>query len=153
MVYNIAMAEGEDSKQLEQDIIRLEQDIASKRLILENQRQAGEIEEVPSEKETLHEIVRERINEIPDPVASPSNLSKILDSQNGEPSPDLPLYLSVELKAKIQELVQLAFVKSIAEAIKAAKATGNAALIDAFHDALTDELYDRLVERGKLKKF
>jgi hypothetical protein len=60
--------------------------------------------------------------------------------------------MSEELKSKVQELVNIAFSKTIDDAIKQAQATNNAALIDAFHDALVDELYNYLVERGKLKK-
>jgi len=38
------------------------------------------------------------------------------------------------------------------EGIKEAVKSGNIALIDAFHDMLTDELYDQLVERKKIDK-
>ena len=38
------------------------------------------------------------------------------------------------------------------KAIKNARAIGNPAIIDAFHDALVDELYDHLIERRKLQK-
>ena len=52
----------------------------------------------------------------------------------------------------VQNLVNTAFTKSLKDAADDARKTNNAALIDAFHDALVDQLYDHLVERGKLKK-
>jgi len=46
----------------------------------------------------------------------------------------------------------LVFNKSLDEGIKEAVKGNNSALIDAFHDALTDELYGALIERGKIKE-
>ena len=45
-----------------------------------------------------------------------------------------------------------AFANSIASAAKKARDTNNPALMDAFHDALVDQLFDHLVERGKLER-
>lgn len=64
-----------------------------------------------------------------------------------------PTQLTEEMKAQAQELVNTAFSHGIDQAIKKVRATNNAALIDAFHDILVDELYNYLVERGKLKQF
>ena len=69
------------------------------------------------------------------------------------PTIDPPSYLSEDLKSQVQELVNMTFEKGLDTAIERAKATKNAALIDAFHDAVVDELFAHLVERGKLKEF
>ncbi len=147
------MAEGEAPNSLEQEIAQIERDLASKRASLEQQRQTGAISEVPHERETLREIVGEKIapSKTPMPLPAggppPQQITTLPPPQIEPPS-----YMSEELKGKVQELVNTAFSKTIDDAIKQARATNNAALIDAFHDALVDELYNYLVERGKLKK-
>ncbi|MEX1063767.1 MAG: hypothetical protein WD898_00455 [Candidatus Paceibacterota bacterium] len=133
---------------IEQEIAQIEQNLASKRAELDRQKESGEISEVPHEKETLKEVVGEKISPvIPAPV-SPAPQQPV---PTPPPVVDTPSYLSPELKDKVQELVNTAFNKTIEDAIKEAKSTNNPALIDAFHDALVDELYDQLVERGKLR--
>jgi hypothetical protein len=67
-------------------------------------------------------------------------------------SPNTPSYMTDELNPHVRSLIDVAFTKSIDKAISDAKKTGNAALIDAFHDALVDELYNQLLEHRKLKK-
>ncbi len=140
------MPEAEMPNNLEQEIAQIEQNLASKRAALEQQKQTGEIGELPYEKETLREVVEEKM--APPPAGVP-----VTPAQPAPPPVEPPSYLSDELKSKVQEMVDVAFTKSIDEAIKEVRATKNAALIDAFHDALVDELYNYLVERGKLKKF
>jgi hypothetical protein len=49
-------------------------------------------------------------------------------------------------------LVDLAFQQGIDKAVQAAKATGQAYLIDKLHDTLVDELHQQLIEKGKLKE-
>ena len=112
---------------------------------------------MPHEKETLREIVGEKIDR-PRADVEPAFGAKGQGTATqhagnfGSVTIEPPSYMSEELKAKVQELVNTAFSKTIDDAIKQARATNNAALIDAFHDALVDELYNYLVERGKLKK-
>ena len=140
------------STTLEQEIAQIEQDLASKRATLEQQQQSGQITEVPQEKETLREVVGERIG-VPAPVPQPPTANHQQPATiTPPPVVESPSYLSPELKEKVQELVNVAFVQTACEAIKQARATNNAALIDAFHDALVDELYDYLIERGKIPK-
>lgn len=142
---------------LEEQINQIEQQLATKRAELERQKSAGQISELPHEKEILREVVRQNTQlQTPDqPPSSPAGQA----SQNQTPSPasppphaEPPSYLSDELKSKVQELVDVAFSKSIAESAQIARKSENAALIDAFHDALVDELYNHLVQRGKLKQ-
>ncbi len=131
------MAEGQGNS-LEQEIAGIEQELAKKREALREQKDAGAIKEMPHERETLHEVVAQRIQQVA-PAPQPA------------PVPTTDVTVPPELFQKVQALVNVAFLKSIDEAIKEAKATNNAALIDAFHDLLVDELYTQLIERGKLK--
>ncbi len=119
---------------LETEIAQIEQQLAQKREALREQQK-----ELPPDREVLHSVIREKIHPpqssaLPPPAPSAS-----------------PQTIPPQLHQKVQALVNVAFLKSIDEAIKEARATNNAALIDAFHDLLVDELYQHLVERGKLK--
>lgn len=140
------MAEGE--KTTAHEIAELERMLAEKRVAFERQKAAGEIQEVPHEKEILREAVREKIAAIP-PVVPFSGTSQPLPSVGA--GTEIPSYLSDELRPKVQEFVRMAFEKSLNAAITMAKATQNPALIDAFHDMIVDELYTRLIEEGKLE--
>jgi len=135
------MAEG--SGKIEQDIVNLEKKLQEKKAALERGKSETK-EELPSEKEMLREVVGEKIQE-----QAPSYQAKPQPSDTtGHGSPS---YLSPELNDKVQDLVNVVFNKSLEEAIKEATETNNPALIDAFHDALVDQLYNDLVERKKVK--
>ncbi|OGN13534.1 MAG: hypothetical protein A3C71_02490 [Candidatus Yanofskybacteria bacterium RIFCSPHIGHO2_02_FULL_43_15c] len=130
---------------LEQEISAIEQKLAEKKAELN--------------KEEVHTVVKEQIQEkAPEYQPSISPMPVTDGSQNQAlpatppPTANVPAYLSDELKNKVQELVNIAFTQSIADAVKAATKLNNPALIDAFHDILVDQLYNTLVERGKLKK-
>jgi hypothetical protein len=53
---------------------------------------------------------------------------------------------------QLKVLVDLALQQGIEKAVAAAKATGDAYLIDQLHDTLIDELRQQLIEKGKLKE-
>ena len=143
---------------LEQEIADIERRLAEKRAELEQKKQSGEIEILPEEKETLHEIVGEKIQEqipqfqpsVPLPVQAPTT-----DDQTVTSSPSIqgPLsYLTEEFQNKVQDLINITFQNSLDKAVKQARDINNPALLDAFHGVLVDELYQFLIERGKLKK-
>lgn len=136
---------------IEQEIAQIEKQLAEKRAVLEQQQSAGQIAEVPHEKETLREVVREQYA-VPAPAVQQPTTNNQLPITAPPPVVEPPSYLSDELKASVQQLVNTVFTVSLEQAVKQARATNNAALIDAFHDALVDELYNYLVERGKLQK-
>lgn len=153
------MPESMNSDSLQQQIAQIEKDLMDKRAQLEQQKLAGQISELPHEKAILKEVVNDMIHgtptSVPSQIAQDDDTTQQDESQtlpSPPPQVDTPLYLSPELKNKIQDLVNLSFTKSIDEGIKLAKKSNNAALIDAFHDALVDELFDQLVSQGKLKK-
>jgi len=129
------------AENLEQELVKLEQEYAQKRAEIESREKVGEVREVPPEKETVREVVREQIEAAPAPPV-----------QTTPPSDDTSSYQRPELQAHVQELINLAFERSIKEAIDKVKASHNPALIDAFHDALVDNLYNELVERGQIKE-
>lgn len=131
----------ETSSTIEHDIAELEKKLQEKRATLEHDK---------SEKETLHEIVGEKIQQHVPAYQSQSQTQVVSPPVVSEV--ELPSYLSQELKDKIQEIVTLVFAKNLEEGIKEAAKSGNMALIDAFHDILVDELYNQLVERKKLDK-
>ena len=132
---------------LEQEIAQLEQQIAEKRAAL-GQEQAGP--ELPPEKETLREIVGEKIQH---QVPQYQSASPIQPTPAKQQQDDSALgYVLLELKEKVQELVNLVFNKGLDDGVKEAARSNNPALIDAFHDVLVDELYNVLVERKKLEK-
>lgn len=73
----------------------------------------------------------------PAPASSPEELKKI----KGLSQP-----------SQLKMLVEIAFDKGIHQAVYLARSLDNAYLLDEFHDAVIDELRERLVEAGKLKK-
>src|SRR3990167_5053407 len=148
MCYNLLMETGTN---LEQQITEMEQALATKRAQLEGQQRAGEISALPSEKETLHEVVGEKITELASAGTVP--VQPVAGTVPGASNPpaEPPAYLSPELKDKVQALVSVAFTKSLAEAVQLLAKENNPALNDAFHDVLTDQFYEELVKQGKLK--
>ncbi len=142
------MAEGE---QINQEIADLERQLHEKREQLSSQHATGELAELPHEKETLHEMVGEKIAENSLPSSAPTTQILTLPSLPVTATP--PPQLTEEMKAQVQELVNTAFTHGVDPAIKIARVTNNAALIESFYDLLVDELYNYLIERGKLKQF
>lgn len=100
--------------------------------------------EITSEKqkEILREAVSERIQKT-QPVSPAQQQVVVQKAQQ----------IKAESKERqIQLLTDLAFEKGIPHAIDVAKRLENAYLLDEFHDALVDELYNKLIEEGKLKQ-
>lgn len=133
-----------ENNTIEQQIADLEQQILEKKSSLEKLPSVAE--NLPSDKEILHEVVGEKIQKNIPQYAPHAPTSSTLS----QTTDDIPSYLDPDLKDKVQELVNIAFTKSIDEAVKIANS--NPALLDAFHDVLVDELYDMLIERGKVQK-
>lgn len=129
----------ENPSTIEQDIADLERKLEEKKAVLEHEK---------SEKDILHGLIGEKVQEhVPDYKPQLPTAQGLAPTQTEPPS-----YLSQELKDKISEIVKLVFDKNLDEGIKEAAKSGNMAMIDAFHDILTDELYNQLIERKKLKK-
>ncbi|MBI2026484.1 MAG: hypothetical protein HYS98_01520, partial [Deltaproteobacteria bacterium] len=99
------------------------------------------IESLPSNKELLHEVVGERIQQ-----QAPS-FTPAAPKPNSAQTPALSNPAVEDLMPKVQELVDTAFQKGLQEAIDEALKTSDFALLDIFHSALVGQLYDDLVER------
>ncbi len=97
------------------------------------------------EKEALHAVVGEKLGK--ESASAPVPISVTAPSQS-----DIASYDSPELKPKVDELLNIALSKDLDDAIDQAHKANDAALLDAFHDALTEKLYSHLVEAGKLKQ-
>jgi len=68
-------------------------------------------------------------------------------------SPTLPDYIekySDEIRLEAEKLIDLAWRKGIDAAVGAAEREG-AFMLDVFHDALTDKLYEKFQEKGLIK--
>jgi hypothetical protein len=139
------MAEGSAAFKQE-EIAQLERQLQEKRAALGQDLESNDAG-LPN-RELVHDVVRERIQEHV-PNYQPISVPKVAPSTQS--SGHQPSYLLPEFKDLVQGFINIVFNKSIAEAIKEISKTDNMALIDAFHDALTDELYGALVERRKLE--
>jgi len=94
------------------------------------------------EKEILKETLSQHIERIqPITPAQQQTITQATQQIKDQPK-----------ERQIQLLINLAFEKSVIEAIEVAKGLDNPYLVDELHDTLVDELYNKLVEEGKLKK-
>lgn len=114
---------------------------AKKSEVLSQPETAGAELSLEKQKEILRQAVSEHIATAQ--PASPTQQQAAMQQAQG--IKDQPK------ERQIQLLVQIAFEKSVIEAVEVAKKLDNPYLLDEFHDALVDELYNKLVETGKLK--
>lgn len=94
------------------------------------------------EKEILKQALSERIQKV-QPTSPAQQKVAIQKAQQIQAQPK---------ERQIQLLTELAFEKGISHAIEVVKRMDSAYLIDEFHDALVDELYNKLIQEGKLKQ-
>ncbi len=97
----------------------------------------------------------------PAPVESYESVSRSTEAEIKEQAPDFMAsshipghtneFLSLREKSIVQGWVGVAFEKGRAVAIKQAKDYNNPALLDEFHAALTGELYQQMIDQGKLE--
>ncbi len=120
-----------ESNPLEKEIFELEQKIAGKKKELEKSYAARETPE-------------------PKPAAPPPAGGPAVPPKSVPPSAKKPG--AIESNPKIQALVNIAFHEGIHKAIEEVKKTNDPYLIDAFHDALIDEVYNMLIKEGLLKE-
>lgn len=129
----------EQTPQFEHSV--LEQDI--KRLSTE----AKERGVVEKGKEVLKTVIKEQIAP---PI--PGGAVPVQPKAPPVSSVSLPHYMEGEkdlIKLKVEKLLDLAWHKGIKRASEEARDSGPLVL-DAFHDALTDKLYNELKQRGIL---
>ena len=123
---------------LEQDIERLSAEIKERGL-------AGK------GKEGVKTVVKEQT--APEMPVGPSGRPELPTAPPPVPvNPALPNYLQnepAEVKLKVEKLLDLAWHKGIKKAADEARNSGPV-ILDAFHDALTDKIYNELKQRGLL---
>lgn len=93
------------------------------------------------EKEILKETVSEEVQKA-QPVSSSQKKTVKQSTQQIKSQPQ---------QRQVKLLTDLAFEKGISHAVEVAKRLESPYLLDEFHDALVDELYNKLVQEGKLK--
>lgn len=131
----------EKTPKVHEEIIELEKKLAEKK------RELREKEGVEKhEKEIIKEIIREKIEQPETLGPKPSTLPLPQVAKKAKEIEEEPK------ERQIQLLVDLAFEKGISHAIDVARSLNSPYLLDEFHDTLVDELYNKLVEQGKLEK-
>lgn len=125
---------------IESEIAELTKQIEAKRTVLEQTK--GLIEE----KEIVRQVVGEKISEASSVATPPPKVSSPKSSGKGS-------YLDSadeETTEIVNALLAIVFSKGIDVAIKEAQQQPPY-ILDAFHDALTDKIYDQLKEAGIIK--
>ncbi len=123
---------------LEKDIERLSQEVVEKKNLPEHKDVL--------ERDLIKQAITPLIFQTKSKTAEPVN-----NSQNAPVAEEsvLPDYLKdspAEIKLQVEKLVESVFSDGLEKTMKKAVAS-NAFVLDAFHDALTDKLYDELKTR------
>jgi hypothetical protein len=124
------------------DIERLTHELEAKR------QQLASASETHEDKELLRQVIGERIQAAV-PVAVPPSSVVVPDPTTDE-NAEFPNYLAganSDVKSHVHQLIQIAMHSGIEKAVSRAKAESTYVL-DAFHDALVDKLYNELKGRG-----
>ena len=123
----------------QQQLQQLEKEYQQRRTALEEQASEKQ-DSVVSGHEAMSHVVENQIQQqMPNFQASTHAPRTVSDDT-----------LPPEAMEKIQNWINVSFSQGVWQAIKEAKQSGDMALIDAFHGALTGQLYDSLIERKKL---
>ncbi len=123
---------------LEKDIERLSREVVEKKNL-------SEYKEI-SERELIKQVITPLV------LQTKSKVVELTDnSQNASNAEEtvLPDYLKnspAETKLQVEKLVESVFNDDLEKTMKKA-VSSNAFVLDAFHDALTDKLYDELKTR------
>ncbi len=94
------------------------------------QEQHESLENIPSpeeSKEIVKDVITDHIAQVPDDTTATA-----FDDLSDD-------------KDQVHELVNIAFKRGIAEAVKVARAIKNPKILDDFHDVLTDHFYEKMV--------
>ena len=124
----------ENINSISSEIADLERRLAEKRAALEREPHSPE-----KIKEEAHAIIGEKIN-----TQAPAYPVKPPVHATDEKSYEQP-----GIKEEVDKLVAVA-EQNLEQAIKEVVATGNEALIDAFHDKISDQLTQHLIETKQL---
>ena len=129
---------------------KLEEDIALLEKAVRAERERADQPSV-SHKEIIRTALRERIQAPPvSPSRVPTSAPQGSTDVASDFLPDYAVQSPPAIRLTIEQLIDLAWHKGIVEASSAAGKLGPFYL-DAFHDALTEKLYDELKKRGFFK--
>lgn len=103
------------------------------------------VPEIKPEAEKISEAA-EPATEIPEPEVTPT------EPPPEEVQKEIRNIKSLDRERQVQVLSNLAFDKGIAYAVSVARGLDNAYVLDKLHDTLVDQLYEELVNQGKLKE-
>lgn len=95
---------------------------------------------VPDERAAVHRVVGERVQQ-------EKRMAGV------HPSAIVPHYITLnhpELRLQVEQLIDRAWHQGLSHTLKEARKSGMI-ILDAFHDALTDKLYDEFQKRGLFK--
>ncbi len=104
-----------------------------------------EFKEKEITKEKERDLLVEAMSEYLEKAPAPSPAQQKVVAQKAQQIKAQPKERQVQL------LTGLAFEKGVSHAIEVAKRLDNPYILDEFHDALVDELYNKLIESGRLK--
>lgn len=130
----------------------LHAEIADLESRLAEKRRLAEISgfELPAEKETFKEVVKERIQEKKAEMLAPAAPRAQAQVQQAQSEADRIKEMTEQ--KQFEELVNIAMSKSPVDAIHIAEHIKNPKLLDDLHAYLTDQLYDTMVERRELRE-
>jgi len=147
-LYNVGMAETQQSLSPEQEIQKLEAQLERKKRELAETGAA-----VPEEKELFREVVRGHIETLRPSVSVPV---PIPPSVGQPPAPIAPQDMQADVKkqeantATVRMLVEKAMTGTIEDAVKEAQKI-SPYMVDELHDHLTDDMYAKLLALRKIK--
>ena len=124
----------------EEEIRELERKLADKKRAL-----AGEGAPAASEKEVFREVMREHIQAAQPPLAVAPPVSHVPSIPSASP---LGGAQDADRDEELRMLVERALTRNIADAVSAAAESPY--LLDALHDRLVDEYYDKLIALRKI---
>ncbi|MBI5306164.1 hypothetical protein HZB04_01050 [Candidatus Wolfebacteria bacterium] len=129
-----------DHKDFESDIKKLSVEIAEKRNLLEHKN----LSDRELIKQTLTPTIKQAVVS-----GQQSDMSGKLSNVDNKILPDYLKDALPDIKLQVKNFIDLAFHQGIEAAVKAVS-NSDAFIIDAFHDALTDKLYEELKKRNLL---
>lgn len=144
------MAEDFSKSNIEAEIFELSQKIAEKRRELE----AGK--GIVEEREIIKLALGEKIsNTVPqtNAVTSDTTNTAVRPTTSGGAVPTSKSYLDYldeESRAIVEQLVESVFTNGLEKTLKGLEMQ-EPFIIDAFHDVITDKIYDELKKRGVVK--
>lgn len=130
----------------------LHAEIADLESKLAEKRRLAEISgiELPAEKETFKEVIKEHIQEKKAEMLAPATPQAQAQVQQAQSEADRIKEMTEQ--KQFEELVNIAISKSPVAAVHIAENIHNPKLLDDLHAYLTDQLYDTMVERRELRE-